>query len=262
MMRLWITIVGAMLSTAAVVPEQAPKTTRDGPPRGIDVSSHDHANGRTIDWAAEAADGLAFAFVKATEGTTYLNPYFHADYHAAKDAGIIVGAYVFARPDDPDAVGQADFLVDNMNWANDGTTIPPMVDLEWPYFPAPTMCYGLSPEEMVAWIAKFVERVEERIGRPPTIYTNVHWWNPCTASSSAFARYPLDVSSCNASPPRLPGWEDNWTFWQWDIPSCGRGSTRDSDVFNGTYEELAAYAGQITGSTRSDPGRYRRSPAR
>jgi GH25 family lysozyme M1 (1,4-beta-N-acetylmuramidase) len=172
---------------------------------------------------------------------------------------------VFARPDDPDALGQADFLVDTMQWATDGQTMPPMVDLEWPYFEAP-MCYGLTPPEMVAWISEFVERVEARIGRPPTIYTNVHWWNPCTANSSDFARYPLDVSSCDLDPPQLPGWGHGWTFWQHDIPDCGLGSTRDSDVFHGTYEELAAFtaspAHHVTGSTRSDRDRAGRKPRR
>jgi len=235
--------LGLVLSLGAVVPTYG--SPADDHPHGIDVSSHNHSGNRSIDWAAEAAAGLSFAFVKATEGTTYVNPYFHSDYHAAKDAGIIVGAYVFARPDDPDVVGQADFLVDTMQWATDGRTMPPMVDLEWPYFNAP-MCYGLTPEQMVSWISRFVGRVEERIGRPPTIYTNVHWWNPCTGSSPDFARNPLDVSTCDDQPPVLPGWGDHWTFWQFDIPGCGRGSTRDSDVFHGTADDLAAFAAPPT----------------
>ncbi len=130
-----------------------------------------------------------------------------------------------------------------MEWADDGKTIPPMVDLEWPYFTM-SMCYGLTPAQMVDWIKQFVERVEARIGRPPTIYTNVHWWNPCTGNSSAFAHYPLDISTCAPAPPAMPGWGDRWTFWQFDIPDCGRGSVRDSDVFNGTYAQLAELAGQ------------------
>src|SRR5262245_56335257 len=57
---------------------------------GIDVSSHDHANGNTVNWANQRAAGDEFAFVKATEGTSYVNPYFDQDYHGAKDNGLYV----------------------------------------------------------------------------------------------------------------------------------------------------------------------------
>ena len=39
---------------------------------GIDVSSWQG----TVDWTAQAAAGKRFAYVKATEGTRYKNPYF------------------------------------------------------------------------------------------------------------------------------------------------------------------------------------------
>jgi hypothetical protein len=81
------------------------------------------------------------------------------------------------------------------------------------------------------------------------IYTNVNWWNPCTGSSAAFGTYLLDVSSCNSSPPAVPGWGTNWTLWQYNIPDCGRGATRDWDVFNGSYAQLAQLAGQAGGGS-------------
>jgi GH25 family lysozyme M1 (1,4-beta-N-acetylmuramidase) len=73
--------------------------------QGIDVSSHDHTTGG-IDWPGVAASGVQFAYVKATEGSSYLNPYFHDDYISAKGAGILTGAYTYARPDHRDAVGR------------------------------------------------------------------------------------------------------------------------------------------------------------
>ena len=224
---------------------------------GIDVSSHDHARGRTIDWTAEAANGLDFAYVKATEGFTYVNSYYSGDYAAAKRAGIYSGAYAYGRPDLGDPIGQADHFVDTMQWTADGRTLPPFLDMEWPYgglkLPA---CYGLAPEQMVAWMRGFLERVEERVGVTPVIYTNVNWWNPCTGKDSSFAKYGLDISSCKGSPPSVPGWGDNWTFWQYDIPECGRGGTRDYDVFHGSRDQLAALAGRTpeaaTGSLSGD----------
>lgn len=228
---------------------------------GIDVSSHDHARGKTLDWVAEAANGLDFAYVKATEGFTYVNPYYGSDYASAKRAGIYTGAYAYGRPDLGDPIGQADHFVDTMQWAQDGLTLPPFLDMEWPYgglkLPA---CYRLAPEEMVAWMHSFLQRVEERIGVAPIIYTNVNWWNPCTNKDSSFAGYGLDISSCKGSPPSVPGWGANWTFWQYDIPDCGRGISRDYDVFHGNRDQLAALAGRtpeartgsVTGDRRAD----------
>jgi GH25 family lysozyme M1 (1,4-beta-N-acetylmuramidase) len=211
---------------------------------GIDVSSNDHSNGHPPNWAARKAGGDEFAYVKATEATDYHNPYFSTDYRTAKSAGLYVGAYAFGRPDLGDPAGQANYFANHLQWAHDGKTLPPFVDLEWPY-PALDLpdCYGLSTSHMVSWISTFLTTLEKRIGVRPMIYTNVNWWNPCTDSSTAFSRYGLDISSCLPSPPSAPGWGTRWTFWQYDIPDCGRGGVHDFDVFNGNLAQLAALAG-------------------
>ena len=215
---------------------------------GIDVSSHDHANGKTVNWADQRAAGDEFAFVKATEGTSYVNPYFDQDYHGAKDNGLYVGAYAFGRPDLGNPAGQANYFVDHLQWATDGRTLPPFLDLEWPYSSLGLPdCYGLSQSAMRSWISSFLGQVQSRIGRTPMIYTNVNWWNPCTGNSTAYSAYPLDIASCNASPPSVPGWGTQWTFWQYDIDACGRGAAHDSNVFHGSLADLAALAGAATG---------------
>jgi GH25 family lysozyme M1 (1,4-beta-N-acetylmuramidase) len=241
--------------TAAALPNGYPLN-------GIDVSSHDQANRARIDWVARKASGDDFAFVKATEGTGYSNPYYSGDYNGAKNAGLPTGAYAFARPDLGNPVGQANYFVDHIQWADDGRTLPPFLDLEWPYssLNLPS-CYGLGTGAMVSWISSFLGQVNTRIGRTPMIYTNVNWWNACTGSSTAFADYPLDISSCDASPPSVPGWGTNWTFWQYDVDACGRGADHDSTVsggsaavfggsaavFGGSAAQLAALAGANSG---------------
>jgi len=102
------------------------------PVSGIDVSSHDHSV-FPLDWAAVAASGVNFAYVKAAEGNFYTNPYFATDYQAAKNAGLYAGAYVFARPDLGDPVGQANYFLDASLWTPDSQTLIPFVDIEWPY---------------------------------------------------------------------------------------------------------------------------------
>ena len=69
--------------------------------RIVDVSSNDHpggppGQGTPIDWATVKNNGVTTAIVKATEGTGYVNPWFHVDVGGATAAGIDVLAYHFA----------------------------------------------------------------------------------------------------------------------------------------------------------------------
>jgi GH25 family lysozyme M1 (1,4-beta-N-acetylmuramidase) len=230
------------LTASAAAPAGYPVT-------GIDVSSHDHSAGKTINWANEAASGLDFAYIKATEGTSYINPYYSSDYTEAKSNGIFAGAYAFGRPDLGDPVGQADHFFNAMQWTQDGKTLPPFLDLEWPYpeLNLPT-CYGLSTTQMSTWIRAFLSELQVRTGTVPMIYTNVNWWNPCTGNDPSFGGYLLDIASCTSTPPSVPGWGSRWTFWQYDIPDCDASVSRDLDVFNGNLSQLAALAGAAQSS--------------
>ncbi|WP_077616890.1 GH25 family lysozyme [Caenibacillus caldisaponilyticus] len=60
--------------------------------RGIDVSHHQG----DISWA-KVDDDIRFVFVKATEGTSYVDPKFHTNVSGARTSGKKVGAYHFAR---------------------------------------------------------------------------------------------------------------------------------------------------------------------
>lgn len=58
--------------------------------KGVDVSGYQSATFSTA--------GLAFVFVKATEGTGYTNPKMTAQAEHARQAGCVVGFYHFLRP--------------------------------------------------------------------------------------------------------------------------------------------------------------------
>ncbi|GAA1803285.1 hypothetical protein GCM10009835_22740 [Planosporangium flavigriseum] len=214
------------------------------PVTGIDVSSWQG----NVDWNQVAAAGAKFAYVKATEGTSYVNPYFNSQYNGAKSAGLYVGAYVFARPDSPDSVAQADFFIDHSQFAYDGKTLPLMLDLEWPYknsagnYVAPYPCWGLSPSAMVSWIRSFVTRIWQRTGKQTLIYTNTNWWNPCTGSNSSFGDQLLFIAHYSSTPPStLPAGWPRWTIWQYSSSGSLPG---DQNVFNGSLADLAALAAQ------------------
>jgi GH25 family lysozyme M1 (1,4-beta-N-acetylmuramidase) len=209
---------------------------------GIDVSSHDHQRFSPT-WHTEVAAGTRFVYVKATEGTTYVNPHFAADYAAARAAGRYVGAYVFARPDRGDPIGQADHFLRHARFTRDAKTLVPFADLEWPYAGVRTdRCYNLTPEQMRAWIRAFLDRIEAGIGRKPMIYTNANWWNPCTGNDTSFRGYPLDVAGYGRKPPKLPAGWTTFALWQYAPGNPEVRHDHDREVVNGGIAGLRALA--------------------
>ncbi|MET7418886.1 GH25 family lysozyme [Dactylosporangium sp. NPDC005555] len=212
------------------------------PVGGIDISSHDHRR-FGIHWPTEVAAGSQFVYVKATEGSTYVNPHFAADYTAARKAGLYVGAYVYARPDRGDPVGQAEHFLRHARFTRDARTLVPFVDLEWPYAGVRTDdCYDLTTTQMRAWIRAFVDRIEAGIGRKPMIYTNTNWWNPCTGNDASFGGYPLDIAGYTARPPKLPAGWTTFALWQYRPGNPDERHDHDRDVVNGGPEALRALA--------------------
>jgi hypothetical protein len=82
--------------------------------KGIDLS---HWQGN-VDFARIKASGVKFVYVKATQSTTFTDPTFATNVKNARDAGIPIGAYHYAKPTAPlnltEAKNQATFFVNTM----------------------------------------------------------------------------------------------------------------------------------------------------
>lgn len=220
---------------AAQLGSAAESAVAAGGPAGLDVSSYQG----NVDWATVKSNGGTFAYVKATEGTTYTNPSYNQQYAGSRNAGLIRGAYHFALPNNSTGTAQADwFTTHGGGWSGDGWTLPPALDIE--YNPYGATCYGLSQSAMVSWIRAFSDEVHATTGRYPTIYTTTDWWTSCTGNSSSFgATNPLWVARYASSPGTLPaGWSAE-TIWQYASSGTFPG---DQDTFNGTYSDLQAFA--------------------
>ncbi|MFC0623545.1 lysozyme [Kribbella deserti] len=220
-------------STAASAPV---RTTQGFAPSavvyGIDVASHQG----NVNWSYWWGQGKRFAYVKATEGNYYRNPYFAQQYNGSYNVGMIRGAYHFATPNDSSGANQANYFVDRGGaWSRDGRTLPGALDIE--YNPYGATCYGLSQSAMVSWIRDFVNTYRSRTGRYPVIYTNLDWWSRCTGNSTAFNQTnPLWVARYASAPGTLPGGWGFHTFWQYsDNPI-------DQNSFNGSQDRLVALA--------------------
>jgi GH25 family lysozyme M1 (1,4-beta-N-acetylmuramidase) len=199
---------------------------------GMDVASYQG----NVDWAYWWGQGKRFAYVKATEGTSYQNPYFTQQYNGSYNIGMIRGAYHFALPNVSSGASQANYFVDHGGgWSRDGKTLPGALDIE--YNPYGATCYGLSTTAMVAWIKSFSDTYHARTGRWPTIYTTTNWWSQCTGNRGDFSSTnPLWVARYASTPGTLPYAWSFYTFWQYTS------SPLDQNIFNGAYDRLQVLA--------------------
>jgi GH25 family lysozyme M1 (1,4-beta-N-acetylmuramidase) len=208
---------------------------------GPDVSHYQHDAG-PVDFGHIAASGQSFAISKATENTSFTDPFFATDYAAEKANGLVRGAYHYARPQLPisTAVAQADYYVAALGSTQEAGDFPPIMDFE--------ESGGLSPGDLITWGQTFLDEVMTKTGRTPIIYTYRNFWRTALLNSSAFTRYPLWIADYTAgatvpTPPLIGGWP-TWTLWQWTstakIP--GVAGAVDNSHFNGSAAQLAAFA--------------------
>lgn len=209
--------------------------------KGVDVS---HWQG-TIDWQQAKGTGIKFAFMKATEGTTFVDPEFSNNWAGAKQQGILRGAYHFFRAGS-DGVAQAQHFVNVMGPLANGD-LPPVLDLE-------TMD-GQSSATVIQRSKDFMAEVEKLTGRTPAIYSGGFFKS--LGSPSGFSQYYLWDAHWGVTCPNIPdaGWS-TWTFWQYtDQESvAGIGNAVDGDEFNGTLQDLIALASPGIGGTGGTAG--------
>ena len=216
---------------------------------GVDVADYQHPHGAAIDWSQVASAGYKFAFIKATEGNYYANPFYANDLAQAEAAGLNAAGYSFAIPNVSGGASQADYAVQNSNYTANGRTLPLALDIE--YNPYGAECYGLSAAQMVSWISAFTAEAQRLTGQAPIIYTTADWWQTCTGNSTSFGSDPLWIAGwVNGSPPMPAGWA-NWTFWQYTSRGSVPGITTNVDV---SYFLLGAVRLLDPGNQQDAPG--------
>ena len=205
---------------------------------GIDISHHQG----TIDWKAVAADGIAFAFAKATDGIGSPDSQFQKNWAAMKAQGITRGAYHFFRPLRSPEAQAAEFLArfDHDFSAGD---LAPMLDLEEANDGSGHDTWSdVPPETRVPSALKWLETVEQALGVAPIIYTRAGWVADWLQNKpGGLAAYPLWIVHYKAAPPKMPvGW-DQWSIWQYSEKGTvpGVNGSVDLDRFNGTISDIA-----------------------
>jgi len=182
---------------------------------GIDISRW---QGK-VDFDAVLEADYAFVVVKASEGQSGADPRFQRSWSALVERSetLVRGAYHFARLD-TDGGTPADAEREALAFCSrlalvghyGAGALPPALDIEW----GGTNDQG--PEANIAWVARWIEVVEQTLGRSPMIYTGPGIWRDRFDDSARFSHLPLWIADYqrSAQQPAAMPWTD-WTFWQW-----------------------------------------------
>ncbi|MBL8535930.1 MAG: hypothetical protein JNM59_00845 [Hyphomonadaceae bacterium] len=195
--------------------------------QGVDVSHHQGA----IDWRALAADNVAFAYIKASEGADHVDTRFAVNWEQAGDAGLYRGAYHFFALCQSGARQAANFIA--VVPVSPGA-LPPALDLEHmgPCREGPTITDIVG--EMRIWL----DMVEARYGARPLIYTTreFHDAHLRQVTGERFWIRSIGVA------PRFR--RDDWVIWQHHNRGRKRGvqGAVDLNAFRGDAEALAEFA--------------------
>lgn len=202
---------------------------------GVDTSHWQ----KGCDWKKVRSAGYAFAFLKASEGQTYVDAFHDKDAASARDAGMLVGHYHYANGTDP--VKEADHLIKTAK-ALKGE--PLILDYEID-----------GPKDMVGWCLAFLDRVLEKTGSMPMLYTGnkeilkADW---SRVSSKGYllwvSRYGLNDGKMHDDFPPAVGSFGQFSIWQYTSAATvpGINGRADANWSRLTVKEIAEYVARET----------------
>ncbi|WP_179395066.1 GH25 family lysozyme [Lacticaseibacillus absianus] len=198
-----------------------------------DVSSHD-----TID--AAALPQIGAVIIKATQGTTYVNPKCNGQYAAAKAAGKKLGLYHYASGSDP--VAEANYFISNIkNYVGEA-----LLAIDWEGYQ--NAAYGKNAN----WVKQFVTRVHELTGQWCLLYTGADGARECANVKDLcglwFAGYPYYPGTKKmyptfTVPTKFPYSTAPWpTYTLWQFTSSD--GTKDMSISNMPLESWEKFIGK------------------
>lgn len=203
--------------------------------QGVDVSVH-QGRLREANWKRAAAAGVRFCWARVSDGISHLDLNVGENLQGARDAGILVGGYLFFRAS-RDPKEQAHLL---LSQARD-LDLPAALDCE------AGSEMGLPRELVRERVNACLHEIEAQDGRV-IVYTAAGWWDPWMGPGER--QEDLWVAHYYVESPLLPlAWrKTGWRFWQKTpkgqidgLPSAGV----DVNVWRGTEEELRRYCYRI-----------------
>lgn len=202
---------------------------------GIDISKWQG----DVNWQLVYAQGKIFAYVKATEGMTYTDPFFTKNIEEGVQAGVIMGAYHFARPDNNTAIEDATNYLNQANICIGNNFLPPVLDLENPNSTTDITTL-LTSSELSNWVVLWCEKVEMETGIQPIIYTNSYIAKYLENKISQYGLWIAKPGTPPNTPPNDLGIWDDWNIKQysWEGSVLGINGNVDLNIFNGDIEDF------------------------
>lgn len=194
------TLILTILITFICLPSLAFGPSSNTLYEGIDVSSWQ----QNIDFAAVRNAGIEIVYMKSSEGSSYIDPYFETNYRNAKANGLKVGFYhyVTARTTEQ-ARAQATFFSKVISGKEPDCKLA--MDFE---------NFGnLSTTEVNEISRVFLETLENLTNKEVLIYSNAY--SARTIFSSSLSNYPLWVANYGVSEPGDNGKWSTWVGWQY-----------------------------------------------
>lgn len=189
----------------------------------IDISSHQSTS-------TAGMDGIDGVIVKATQGTTYVNPKCDPQYQLAKSKGRLLGVYHYAAGGNPEA--EADYFIKNIQ----GYLKEAVPALDWEA--GSNASWGST-----TWAERFVNRFHDKTGVWPLLYTNLEGIKQCKSLVNRcglwFAGWPTNGPGWN-----VPNFNYNispwtaYTLWQF----TSQNETLDLNIGNISKEGWKAIA--------------------
>ena len=207
--------------------------------QGIDVSEW---QGR-INFKEVAESGIEVVYIRASEGTTYIDPYFMDNYRGAKENGIRVGFYHFLTATTTEkAEREAKFFVSNIKGLEPDCKLA--MDFE--------VFNGLGREEINRISKVFLEKVEELSGKECVIYSDAS--NARDVFDEELAKkYPIWVADYFVDEPANNGKWDSWVGFQYSDKGRIKGISGNVDRDRFTGGIFLSDTSSIPNDTTSNP---------
>lgn len=210
---------------------------RQYPVKGVDVSAYQGE----IDWEILSSQNISFAFIKATEGSTFVDERFAANWEAAQATDLAVGAYHFFSYDSAGSTQAENFI--RTVTPHEGM-LPPVIDVEF---------YGdkeKNPprrEDVERELGEMLRLLERHYRLKPILYATETTYD--LYLTEGWEEYDIWIRDVIATPKLSHG--RAWTFWQYTNRERFRGYSGeetyiDMNVFSGDEEAFLSYLEEHT----------------
>ncbi len=203
----------------------------DYPVRGVDLSSYQGY----VDWDILSAQNIRFAFIKATEGSSFVDPRFKDNWASAAETDLRIGAYHFFSFESS-GEKQAELFCNTVSSVNN--MLPPVIDVE--YYGKFSSNKDIDIPAVKKELRMLVDVLTAEYGMKPIIYADSSTYK--TIIRKDFDDCDLWFRSVYTSVPS----GITWKFWQYSNRHVlkgydGKERYIDMNAFAGNIEEFEKY---------------------